>query len=247
MLFGRLFMGVQFNYRKQEIIKIQYSIQQLNQNQLYQSENLIISQYLIITACFKGHQLSTATLNSYFSPMIYDYTGSITNPLFTSVFACIFSLICVILLLLFKYLNIFQIIQVSHYLFYLNFKKQSTKFRQSTVNQENQYYNKKYKKNLLSLVLTNHMKLQMIINKPHKIVLPSQRARLQEIREFPVLYWSLTAICTLCLGIYITFMDDASDYYYKKKFQFKAIEAGKFITIPYIFSALYMSIYWLVY
>ncbi|CAD8168092.1 unnamed protein product [Paramecium octaurelia] len=193
MLFGRVFFGVA-------------------------SENLIISQNVIITAWFKGHQLSTASgcivtlpeiaaaLNSYFSPMIYDYTGSITYPLFTSVFVCIFSLLCAILLLFFD------------------------KSRDSILQQEQ----------LEKSSISGNDESHDTLNDSQQITqntLHSERARLQEIREFPALYWYLTAICSLCLGIYISFMDDVSDYY-QKKFQFKPVEAGKFITIPYIFSAL---------
>ncbi|CAK94916.1 unnamed protein product (macronuclear) [Paramecium tetraurelia] len=81
------------------------------------SENLIISQNVIITAWFKVHQLSTASgrkvtlpeiaaaLNSYFSPMIYDFKGTITYSLITSALICIFSLCCAIMLLLFDILN----------------------------------------------------------------------------------------------------------------------------------------------
>ncbi|CAD8205877.1 unnamed protein product [Paramecium octaurelia] len=181
------------------------------------SENLIISQNVIITAWFKGHQLSTASgcivtlpeiaaaLNSYFSPMIYDYTGSITYPLFTSVLICIFSLFCAILLLFFD------------------------KSRESILKQEKQ------EKSTISSNEEQHDSLndsqQITQNTLH-----SEAPKLQEIRKFPILYWYLTAICTLCLGIYISFMDDVSDYY-QKKFQFKPVEAGTFITIPYIFSA----------
>lgn len=62
-----------------------------------------------------------------------------------------------------------------------------------------------------------------------------EKASLSDLRGIPHIFWYLVTICTLCLGIYIPFMDDITDYY-QVRFDFETVHAGRLVMIPYLVS-----------
>lgn len=71
---------------------------------------------------------------------------------------------------------------------------------------------------------------------------PEEKVSFKDIKEFNATFWILILICTLTLGVYIPFLDDANDFY-QDKFKFPAVEAGRVLMIPYLVSGCCMIIH----
>ncbi|CAK74433.1 unnamed protein product (macronuclear) [Paramecium tetraurelia] len=64
-----------------------------------------------------------------------------------------------------------------------------------------------------------------------------ERVSFKDIKNLNGTFWILVLICTLTLGSYIPFLDDANDFL-QEKFQFTNVQAGKVLTTPYLMAAI---------
>ncbi|CAD8068369.1 unnamed protein product [Paramecium primaurelia] len=64
-----------------------------------------------------------------------------------------------------------------------------------------------------------------------------ERVSFKDIKNLNGTFWILVLICTLTLGSYIPFLDDANDFL-QEKFEFTNVQAGKVLTIPYLMAAI---------
>ncbi|CAD8084472.1 unnamed protein product [Paramecium primaurelia] len=64
-----------------------------------------------------------------------------------------------------------------------------------------------------------------------------ERVSFKDIKNLNGTFWILVLICTLTLGSYTPFLDDANDFL-QEKFEFTNVQAGKVLTIPYLMAAI---------